>query len=136
MTTGYPASVDAINLSDWEFWRRPLAEREAAFALLRTHKPVAFYEEGETSFNIPGPGYWAVTRHADVVYASLHPEIFSSESGITTNDLPPGSGDVFGSMIVLDDPRHKRLRGLVSQAFSPHQLRKVNEHVESCLEQG
>ena len=132
MTThGYPASVDDINLSDWEFWRRPLAEREAAFTLLRTHKPVAFYEEGETSFNIPGPGYWAVTRHADVVYASLHPEIFSSESGITTNDLPPGSGDVFGSMIVLDDPRHKRLRGLVSQAFSPHQLRKVNEHVES-----
>lgn len=99
--------------------------------LLRTHKPVAFYEEGETSFNIPGPGYWAVTRHADVVHASLHPEIFSSEGGITTNDLPPGSGDVFGSMIVLDDPRHKRLRGLVSQAFSPHQLRKVNEHVES-----
>lgn len=128
---GYPASVDDINLSDWEFWRRPLAERETAFALLRVHKPVAFYEEGETSFNIPGPGYWAVTRHADVVYASLHPEIFSSESGITTNDLPPGSGDVFGSMIVLDDPRHKRLRGLVSQAFSPHQLRKVNEHVES-----
>ena len=132
MTThGYPASVNDINLSDWEFWRRPLAKREAAFALLRTHKPVAFYEEGETSFNIPGPGYWAVTRHADVVHASLHPEIFSSESGITTNDLPPGSGDVFGSMIVLDDPRHKRLRGLVSQAFSPHQLRKVNEHVES-----
>ena len=127
----YPASVDDIHLSDWEFWRRPPAEREAAFALLRTYKPVAFYEEGETSFNIPGPGYWAVTRHADVVHASLHPEIFSSEGGITTNDLPPGSGDVFGSMIVLDDPRHKRLRGLVSQAFSPHQLRKVNEHVES-----
>ena len=127
----YPASVDDIHLSDWEFWRRPLAEREAAFALLRTHKPVAFYEEGETSFNIPGPGYWAVTRHADVVHASLHPEIFSSEGGITTNDLPPGSGDVFGSMIVLDDPRHKRLRGLVSQAFSPHHLRKVNEYVES-----
>ena len=55
---GYPASVDDINLSDWEFWRRPLAEREAAFALLCTHKPVAFYEEGETSFNIPDPGYW------------------------------------------------------------------------------
>ena len=130
-TYSYSASVDDIYLSDWEFWRRPLAEREAASALLRTHKPVAFYEEGETSFNIPGPGYWAVTRHADVVHASLHPEIFSSEGGITTNDLPPDSGDVFGSMIVLDDPRHKRLRGLVSQAFSPHRLRKVNEHVES-----
>lgn len=126
-----PDPLDDIELSSWEFWRKPPEEREAAFARLRRQRPVAFFEEGETSFNVPGPGYWAVTRHADVVHASLHPELFSSARGIVLVDAPPGSGDVFGSMIVTDDPRHKRLRGLVSQAFSPHRLRKVNQGVQT-----
>ena len=126
----YPQSLDDIKLSDWDFWLKPLEERDAAFAFLRQHHPVAFFEEGETSL-IPGPGYWAVTRHADVLRASLNPQIFSSAQGIVIADIPPDTRDVFGSMIVMDDPRHKRLRGLVSQAFTPRHLRKVSQEVES-----
>jgi hypothetical protein len=37
--------VDDINLSDMDFWRRPWAEREAAFALLRAEKPISHYDE-------------------------------------------------------------------------------------------
>ncbi len=96
----YPHSLDDINLSNWDFWLKPLEEREGTFAFLRQEHPMAFFEEGETSFNMPGPGYWAVTRHADVVHASLNPQIFSSAQGITTNDAPPDTRDVFGSMIV------------------------------------
>ena len=126
-----PQSLDDIKLSDWDFWLKPLEERDAAFAFLRKHQPVAFFEEGETSLAMPGPGYWAVTRHADILQASLSPQIFSSAQGIVTTDTPPDTRDVFGSMIVMDDPRHKRLRGLVSQAFTPRHLRKVNEEVQS-----
>ena len=123
-------ALDDIKLSDWDFWLKPYEERTAAFAFLRKHHPVAFFEEGETSMPVAGPGYWAVTRHADVLQASLNPQIFSSAQGIIVTDTPPDTRDVFGSMIVMDDPRHKRLRGLVSQAFTPRHLRKVNAEVQ------
>ena len=123
-------ALDDIRLSDWDFWLKPYEERTAAFAFLRKHHPVAFFEEGETSMPVAGPGYWAVTRHADVLHASLNPQIFSSAQGIIVTDTPPDTRDVFGSMIVMDDPRHKRLRGLVSQAFTPRHLRKVNAEVQ------
>ena len=38
-------SLDEIDLSDLEFWERPWAEREGAFALLRRERPLAFFEE-------------------------------------------------------------------------------------------
>ena len=59
--------VDDIQLSNPEFWMRPNEEREGAFASLREERPVSFHEEWEFEFApLPkGPGYWAVSRHAD-----------------------------------------------------------------------
>ena len=130
MRLAYPNSIDEIDLSNWDFWRKSPEEREGAFAWLRKEQPIAFFEEGDTSLVTKGDGYWVLSKHADVLYASLHPEIFSSASGITVNDTPPEALEFFGSMIVMDDPRHKRLRGLVSQAFTPRHLRKVEEDVQ------
>ncbi len=54
------------------------------FAWLREHAPVFWHEQGGG----PGwPGFWAVTRHEDVVQVSRHPEIFSSARR-TTAFLP------------------------------------------------
>ncbi|MBC7374872.1 MAG: hypothetical protein H7323_12865, partial [Frankiales bacterium] len=39
--------VDSIDLSDKEFWARPLAERHIAFATLRRERPFAFFAEPE-----------------------------------------------------------------------------------------
>ena len=67
-------TLDEIDLSDIEFWARPWAEREGAFALLRRERPLAFFEEPELPSELTlvmpkGPGYRAVTRHADVLDA-------------------------------------------------------------------
>ena len=35
MQLHYPHSIDAIDLSSWDFWRNSLEEREGAFTLLR-----------------------------------------------------------------------------------------------------
>ncbi|HJM27055.1 MAG TPA: cytochrome P450, partial [Acidimicrobiales bacterium] len=60
-----------IDLSDMEgFWTKPMVDREAAFATLRREDPIRFFEERDIEFLPAGPGYWAVTRHADVVEAS------------------------------------------------------------------
>ncbi|MDT5330889.1 MAG: methyl-branched lipid omega-hydroxylase, partial [Mycobacterium sp.] len=45
--------------------------------------------------------------------------IFSSQPSITINDANPELSEFFGSMIVMDDPRHLRLRNIVSRAFTP-----------------
>ena len=67
-----------IDLADVEFWTKPLPEREAASARLRREAPISFVEEQPIGPFPPGPGYWAITRHADVVEASRQPELFCS----------------------------------------------------------
>ena len=109
-----------IDLSDIEFWKRPLDERAAAFATLRARAELPFFAEPEPPPGMPhGPGYYALTRHADVVEASRHPELFCSGKGTNIGDLPPEFLEFFGSMINLDDPRHVRFRRIVSRAFTP-----------------
>jgi methyl-branched lipid omega-hydroxylase len=78
-----------------------------------------------------GKGYYALTRHADVVHASRHPEIFQSGQGATSMiDLPEEMLDFFGSMINMDNPRHARLRRIVSAAFNPRMVKSIIDKVE------
>jgi methyl-branched lipid omega-hydroxylase len=126
--------IDDIDLSDPEFWTRPLHERNEAFALLRAERPIARFPEpailSEIFHTAPGPGYFAVTRHADVYAISRSPEAFCSGRGATNIfDLPPEFLEFFGSMINLDDPRHLRLRRIVSKAFTPKRVEQINQHV-------
>lgn len=124
-------SLDEIDLSQPEFWARPWAEREGAFQTLRRERPMSFYKEFTLGLVPEGDGYWAVTRHADILEASRNPEIFSSARGATSiPDLPPEFLEFFGGMINMDDPNHQRLRKLVSAGFTPKQLARVNHDVE------
>ena len=133
MTTSAPhVPLGSIDLSDLGFWSVPLDERDAAFETLRTERPLAFFAEPDV---VPdwievGPGYWAVTRHADVVEASREPEIFCSGRGATSiPDMPDMFLEFFGSMINMDDPRHARLRRIVSRGFTPRMLKKLEDDV-------
>ncbi len=124
---------DDIRLGDVEFWSRPREEREVAFATLRRERPISFHEEPEVPLIGKGPGFWAVVRYADVVDVTRHPETFSSSAdrgGVNVIDQPPSFSELFGSMIVMDDPRHGRLRRIVSRAFGPSIVRKVEADVQ------
>jgi cytochrome P450 len=127
-------TVDEINLSDIEFWTLPPEEREGAFKTLRDERPLAFFEEPEPEGFPPefrGGGYFAVTRHADILEASRQPELFCSGKGATSIfDTPPEFLEFFGSMINLDDPRHARLRRIVSAGFTPRMLKQVEDSVQ------
>lgn len=126
-------SVDEIDLSAPEFWVRPWEEREGAFRTLRRERPMSFYKELDLGLMPVGDGYWAVTRHADILEASRKPEIFSSARGATSiPDLPPPFLEFFGGMINMDDPGHQRLRKLVSAGFTPKQLSRVSHDVETA----
>ena len=127
--------VDSINLSDVEFWRRPLPEREAAFATLRRERPISHYDEPEiegTAIEFPsGTGFYALTKYRDIQTASRHPQVFLSGPGaVSTMDLPSEMVEYFSGMISTDDPKHARLRRIVSNAFNPRNVRDVEESIE------
>ncbi len=89
-----------------------------------------FFNQPE-SLDGPGQrGYYALVRHADVAEASRNPALFSSAADATSiEDLPAEVTEYFGSMINMDDPRHARLRRIVSRAFTPRMLAKFEEDV-------
>ncbi len=123
-------TVAGIDLSAAEFWGLPLAERAASFALLRAEPRPRFFAEPEVPFTEKGPGYYALVRYADVVEASRHPDVFSSRRGATSiADLPIEFNEYFGSMINMDDPRHARLRRIVSRAFTSQMIARFEEDV-------
>jgi cytochrome P450 len=68
-----------------------------------------------------GPGFWAVTRHSDVVRVLKDAATYSSYVGATQirdpdpDDLP----FIRRMMLNQDPPGHGRLRRLVSRAFTP-----------------
>lgn len=134
-------SLDDIDLSDIEFWDRPWEEREGAFALLRAERPLAFFAEPEppeeATMVLPtGPGYRAVVRHADVAEISRNPDIYCSGKGaVSILDLPPEMVEYFAGMISTDNPRHARLRRIVSQAFNPRRIKAIEDSIELVADQ-
>ncbi|WP_330241934.1 cytochrome P450 [Streptomyces sp. NBC_00525] len=91
---------------------------------LRDHRPVAWQEEHEVLGWPAGPGFWAVTRHADVVRVLRDSSAYSSYLGATQirdpdpDDLP----FIRRMMLNQDPPHHRRLRVLVSRAFTPKRV--------------
>jgi cytochrome P450 len=122
--------VDAGTLSDIGFWLAPREHREDVFATLREHHPVFWCEEAEVPPFPAGPGYWSLTRHEDIWQASRNPELFCSGKGSNIPDLPIEIAEFFGSMIAMDDPRHFRLRSLVSAGFTPKMINRVEGYVQ------
>ena len=125
-------SLDEIDLGSWEFWTMPGDVRDAAFATLRAKAPISL----QGSPQVPGyPAqdleHWALTRHEDVWRVSRHPQVFSSWPSIVVGDTPEEVAELFGSMIVLDDPRHFRLRSIVQKAFTPRMITQVEEYVRA-----
>ncbi|MEL6984089.1 MAG: cytochrome P450, partial [Actinomycetota bacterium] len=128
-------TFDRLTLTDLEgFWAGPRPQREGVFAQLRASDELFFSDErglevdGEVVLP-PGPGFWSLVRHADVVEASKQPDLFCSGEGSNIGDLPVEMREFFGSMINMDDPRHARLRRIVSRGFTPRMVEKLNDAV-------
>ncbi|MEZ5228700.1 MAG: cytochrome P450, partial [Acidimicrobiales bacterium] len=77
------------------------------------------------------PGTWVLTSMADILHVSKNPQTFSSAKGITVGDQPIEFVEFFSSMIAMDDPRHAKLRRIVSAGFTPRMLAKLDESVQA-----
>ncbi len=113
-----------ILLGHNDFWTKSLDERNTAFARLRRentdgagmcfHEELSVIEGGTT-----GPGFWSAVSYDDIRQINRTPHAFSSAAGITLGEAPPETLEFFGSMIVLDDPRHAKMRMLVLPCLTP-----------------
>jgi cytochrome P450 len=129
MTDLSPRRAD---LSSLDFWRGTAEDRERAFAELREGDAVSWHAAPQSDLIPdvpPGGGFWAVTRHEDVVSVSRRPTLFCSGQGVNVEDVPPEALALFQSFLVMDDPEHKRLRTLVHSAFSPRQVRRIEDRI-------
>jgi cytochrome P450 len=106
------------------------------YARLRDEAPV--YRNDER-------GFWALSRHADVMAAFRDSERFSNAEGVSID--PAASGPHAHrtmSFLAMDPPQHGRMRGLVSRAFTPRRVAEMEDgiraltvrHLEPALETG
>src|SRR6516162_534633 len=89
-SSGSPRPYDAIDLSSRAFWSTTAAERERSFAVLRAERPVSWHPPVEDALmpDPNDPGYWAVTRRADIVSVSRNNEVFLSGQGVMFENVP------------------------------------------------
>ncbi|MET7297559.1 cytochrome P450 [Embleya sp. NPDC005575] len=103
----------------------------ATFAEMRRSAPVYRHADPERP-----DGFWAVTRHADVIRVSRNPEIFSSRERLSL--LVEPEEDVLATqrlmMLNMDPPEHSRLRNIVNKGFTPRTTLTLEDKVREACE--
>lgn len=119
----------SIDIFDPRVFSRGLPHE--AFRRLRDTEPVSWQEEHEVLDWPAGPGYWAITRYADVKHVLRTPEIFSSWLGATQiRDPEPDDLAFIRRMILnMDPPDHQRLRRIVSGVFTRRRLAQFADRI-------
>lgn len=102
------------------------------FTWLREHDPVHHHEEPD------GPGFWVISKHADIVQVNRDAATFSSdgarggvvaieeELGRRQQEAASAAGNL---MLQMDPPDHTRYRKLVNRGFTPRMIGEMELHV-------
>ena len=91
------------------------------YARLRAEAPVYRNEDA---------GFWALSRHVDVVEAFRDNVRFSSSHGVSLDPAASGpNAHRTMSFLAMDPPLHGRMRGLVSRGFTPRRVTELEPHV-------
>ena len=93
------------------------------YARLRDEAPL-FHNEEE--------GFWALSRHADVIDGFRDTARLSSSHGVSLDASAYGpDAHRTSSFIAMDPPRHGQMRGLVSRAFTPRRVERLEPEIRS-----
>jgi cytochrome P450 len=132
MAVGGDLQLDQIDLGSLEFWDQPAEERDRAFAVLRREAPISHHQPLEDILGLTERderGYWAVVCYEDIRRVSRNPSTFCSGQGVQFGDAPPEMLEASQSFLAMDAPRHTKLRGLVSAAFTPRQVARIEDGI-------
>ncbi len=122
-------STDAMTLADVDLLDLDAfvaGRHHAMFEVLRREDPVHWSDEPD------GPGFWSVTKHADLQTVNRDTSTWSSQLG-GTQRLDPDPSDGFDTRGVLlldsDPPTHTRYRRLVNKGFTPRMIGLLEQHL-------
>ena len=120
-----------IDISSKAFWHESFEKRDERFAALRAEDPVSWQRPVEDAVapDPNDPGYWALVKHSDIVKVSRDSRTFISAQGVQFDLLPPKALEMSQSFLAMDAPRHDKLRKLISAAFTPRQIRRIDEQI-------
>jgi cholest-4-en-3-one 26-monooxygenase len=119
MSTRTAADIDLLNLDNFV----PSVPHHM-FDWLREYAPVYFHPEPG------GPGFWCLTKWADVDHASREWKTYSSAKGTNIEDA---EGGYELAMVNQDPPYHTKLRNLVRKGFTPRIVDAMEPHIrEMC----
>jgi cholest-4-en-3-one 26-monooxygenase len=109
------------------------------FAALRRSQPIFWVEQAPEAragmSDASGSGYWAVTKHADILTVSKNSQIFSSRENGVIIRLPETATreSVEQTQVVIinqDAPEHTQLRSIISRGFTPRAIGVLEEALE------
>jgi cytochrome P450 len=118
------ADIDTVDLTDLDLFAGGFPDE--VFTRLRREAPVWWHPP--TEHTPDDVGFWVLSTHADIMAAASDTETFSSErapaaegGGTIIEDLPYGFAP--GVLLnMMDDPRHQRIRRLVTPSVAPKAL--------------
>lgn len=99
---------------DWRIHEDPYP----VYARLRAEAPAYCNEER---------GFWALSRHEDVLAAFRDPVTWSNRKGVAIDDV--GDAPQVMSFLGMDPPEHGRLRTLVSRGFTPRRVALLERRI-------
>jgi cholest-4-en-3-one 26-monooxygenase len=118
-----------VNLTDPDLFQ--LGVPHDMFRVLRREAPVYWHPEPQ------GPGFWAITKYADVRVISSNPALFSSErrGALMREPLEQDLPFMQSIMLNMDPPRHRHYRALVSKAFTPRMVSGLHGRVRAMVKE-
>jgi cytochrome P450 len=120
--------MDGVDLTDLDNFADGFPHD--VFARHRAEAPVWWHEP--TEHTPDGEGFWSVASYAEVLHVLKEPATYSSETG---GDRPYGGTliqdlPVAGVVLnMMDDPRHGRIRRLVSKGLTPLTIRRLESEL-------
>jgi cytochrome P450 len=126
-------AMDA-NLGSLDFWGQTAEERDRYFAQLRRDDPISLHDPPDDLLGMPEQSrtqYRAIVRYEDIRRISRDPVTFRSGDGVQFADAPPELLEASQSFLAMDAPRHTKLRGLVSAAFTPRQVKRIEDGIRA-----
>jgi cytochrome P450 len=120
MSISSPPAIDLLNPAAFAD-----GHPHAQYRWLRDHDPV--HRHGEPD----GPGFWAVTRYAEVKAVGRDPGTFSSDPTIMIADQAAMDLGDHQMMLCMDPPRHTDYRRLVSPDFIPRAARMLAPRIRA-----
>jgi cytochrome P450 len=129
--TVHEREYSPIDITSHDFWSQPFAVRDETFAQLRAGEGLTWHRPFPSMFPMEEPGYWALTRRADIAYVSQHSELFTSAQGVALDPMPAEIQHFASFFLTMEPPQHPTYRRLSSSAFTPRNVRQIEEQIHS-----